>query len=66
MFFKTVNYLISRAPWGPFKILEPSLRLFSLKLGPSGGLRGYEGITGWSNARAVFTQWNAYEICLLV
>jgi len=33
-------------PWGQFKIFEPSLRLFSLKIGPSGGPRGYEGITG--------------------
>ena len=27
-------------------ILEPTLRLFTLRLGPSGGARGYEGITG--------------------
>jgi len=33
-------------PWGQFQIREPSLRLFSLKVGPSGGPRGYEGITG--------------------
>lgn len=34
------------APWGPFRILEPSLRLIRFMVGPSGGQRGYEGITG--------------------
>lgn len=47
-----------RPPWGQFQIREPSLRLFSLKVGPSGGPRGYEGITGitysWSRSNVIF------------
>lgn len=43
---KFINLNEFRAPWGPFKIFEPSLRLFYFKVGPSGGHRGYEGMTG--------------------
>jgi len=35
-----------RKPWGPFLINDGKLRVFTAKLGPAGGIRGYEGITG--------------------
>ncbi|OXA51211.1 Protein Skeletor, isoforms B/C [Folsomia candida] len=36
-------------PWGAAKIVDGKLRTFSARLGPSAGLRGYEGMTGVAN-----------------
>lgn len=35
--------------WGAAKIVDGKLRTFSARLGPSAGLRGYEGLTGMAN-----------------
>lgn len=36
-------------PWGPFKIVDAKLRTFNARIGPSAGLRGYEGVSGYAN-----------------
>lgn len=36
-------------PWGPFKIVDAKLRSFNARIGPSAGLRGYEGVSGYAN-----------------
>lgn len=36
-------------PWGSAKIVDGKLRSFSARLGPSAGLRGYEGMTSLAN-----------------
>ncbi len=32
--------------WGPFRLFDPTLRTFDARLGPSGNIKGYQGITG--------------------
>ena len=32
--------------WGPFRLFDPTLRTFDARLGPSGNMKGYSGITG--------------------
>ena len=32
--------------WGPFRLFDPTLRTFDARLGPSGNMKGYTGITG--------------------
>lgn len=41
----TVPYF-SREPWEPNLILDRTTRTFTATLGPSGGKRGYQGLTG--------------------
>jgi hypothetical protein len=36
----------SRKPWEKSQIFDRTIRTFAATLGPSGGKRGYQGITG--------------------
>jgi len=38
--------LYSRKPWEKSQIFDRTIRTFTAILGPSGGKRGYQGITG--------------------
>lgn len=41
------NFLFSRVPWEKVKIYGRSIRTFKATIGPSGGKKGYQGITGF-------------------
>lgn len=38
---------IRPTPWGPFRIKDKNVENFIARIGPSGGLKGYAGITGY-------------------
>ncbi|CAL8090895.1 unnamed protein product [Orchesella dallaii] len=35
--------------WGPIRLVDGKLRQFTARIGPSAGLRGYEGVSGYAN-----------------